>query len=121
MSVTVSTSAQKRNRAAEFVSTVAVPPIKGTLDVQWESTFDRLCHLVSTEGMPVKHRTRYEALMKELTSGTGCTEEEVIAHGLKVRAKLYFAEEHLGRTGALANLVGKEQHAYRLPAVLPAF
>lgn len=119
--MTVSTSAQKRQRAAEFASPVVSPPIKGTLDVAWDSQFDRLCHLVSTEGMPVRHKSRYDALMKELIAGTGCTEEEIIAHGLKVRAKLYFAEEQLGRTGALANLSGKEQHPYRLPPVLPFF
>jgi hypothetical protein len=117
----VTTSAQKRQRAAEFASEAAAFSVKGNLNVQWDSPFDRLCYLVSTEGLPVKHRTRYEALVKELSDGTGCTEEELIAHGLKVRAKLYFAEEHLGRTGALAQLTGKEQYSYRLPSVLPAF
>jgi hypothetical protein len=119
--MTVATSTQKRQRAAEFATAAAAFAVKGTLNVEFDSQFDRLCYLVSTEGMPVRHKSKYDALMKELTEGTGCTEEELIAHGLKVRAKLYFAEEHLGRTGALANLTGKEQHAYRLPAVLPAF
>lgn len=119
--MSIATSAQKRERAAEFTSSAPDFAIKGNLSVQWDSQFDRQCYLVSTEGMPVKHRTRYEALLKELSEATGCTEEEVIAHGLKVRAKLYFAEEHLGRTGALAKLTGKEQHAYRLPPVIPAF
>jgi hypothetical protein len=120
MPVTTS-SAQKRQRAAEFATSAPPFPTKGNLAVQWDSPFDRLCYLVSTEGMPLKHRAKYESLLKELSEGTGCTEEELIAHGLKVRAKLYFAEEHLGRTGVLASLTGKEQHTYRLPAVLPAF
>jgi hypothetical protein len=117
----VVTSAEKRQRAADFAVPVPAFAVKGNLAVEWDSPFDRACYLVSTEGMPVKHRARYDALIKDLSEATGCTEEELIAHGLKVRAKLYFAEEHLGRTGALANLTGKAQHAYRLPAVLPAF
>lgn len=115
------TSDEKRQRAAEFSAPVPAFVIKGNLDVQWDSPFDRACYLISAEGMPVKQKARYAALLKDLSEATGCTEEELIAHGLKVRAKLYFAEEHLGRTGELAKLPAKTQHPYRLPKVLPAF
>lgn len=115
------TSDEKRQRAAGFAALIPAFVVKGNLEVEWDSPFDRACYLVSTEGMATKQKARYAALIKDLSDATGCTEEELIAHGLKVRAKLYFAEEHLGRTGALAKLAAKQQHPYHLPPVLPAF
>jgi hypothetical protein len=71
--------------------------------------------------MARKHRAQYDALMAELTARTGCTEDEVLTHGQKVRSVLYFAEDRLGRQGALAKLVGAQQHPFRLAPVTLAF
>jgi hypothetical protein len=113
----LATSAEKRERAAALAATSTVVPIHGNLDVTWDRPFDRLCYDISASGMARKHRARYDALLAELTSSTGCTEEELVAHGQKVRSVLFFAEDRLGRQGALANLVGQQQHRYRLAPV----
>jgi hypothetical protein len=119
--VTRPSSDEKRQRAAAFPPASATSSTKGALDVVWDSPFDRLCYLVSATDLARKHRLRYDALMTELITGTGCTEDEVLAHGLKVRGLLFFAEDRLARQGALATLVGKERHPYRLACVTPEF
>jgi hypothetical protein len=115
------TSAEKRLRAAAFPPASEAAPTPGALEVVWDSPFDRLCYLVSAADLPLKHASRYAKLMAELMAGSGCTEDELLAHGHKVRAVLFFAEDHLARQGALASLVGKQQHRYRLARVRPAF
>jgi hypothetical protein len=119
--MTLPTSAEKRERAAALTSPSAAVPIPGNLEVLWDSPFDRLCYDVSTSGMARKHGARYDALLADLTTSTGCTEDEVLTHGHKVRSVLFFAEDRLGREGALANLVGQQQHRYRLAPVTLAF
>lgn len=119
--MTQATSAQKRERAASMSLSSARAPIAGTLDVVWDSPFDRLCYDVSASGMARKHRERYDQLMGELIASTGCTEEELLTHGQKVRSMLFFAEDRLGRDGVLARLVGNQQHPYRLAPVTRAF
>ena len=119
--MTLPTSAEKRERAAALAPTSAALPTPGTLDVRWDRPFDRLCYDVSASGMARRHRAQYDVLMAELTSSTGCTEDEVLTHGQKVRSVLYFAEDRLGRQGALATLVGTQQHPFRLAPVTLAF
>jgi hypothetical protein len=119
--MTPSLSAAKRKRAAALALSTARGPIPGTLDVAWDSPFDRLCYEVSASGMARKHRERYDVLLAELTAGTGCTEEELLIHGQKVRSMLFFVEDRLGRAGDLARLVGNQQYPYRLAPVPQAF
>jgi hypothetical protein len=119
--MTSPSSTEKRHRAASLSPGSGPTPTQGSLDIEWESPFDRLCYLLSAPDLARRHRNRYQVLLTELTTGTGCTEEELLAHGLKVRALLFFAEEHLAREGALANLVGTQKHPYRLASVKPAF
>lgn len=113
-----SVQAQKRQRATAFPSVEGATPGCGVLDVQFDSPFDRLCFLISA---PVKNGRRYATLLAELMDGSGCTEEELLAHGHKVRAYLFFAEDRLRKEGKLDGLTGKEKYPYRLPAVTPAF
>lgn len=117
----VLTSAEKRGRAAALSLSSKAAPIPGTLDVSWDSPFDRLCYDVSASGLARKHRERYDALLAELKASTGCTEEELVSHGQKVRSVLFFAEDKLGRSGELARLVGNQQYPYRLAPVTQAF
>ncbi len=119
--MTSQTSDQKRQRAAALPHASAPAATQGLLEVLWDSPFDRLCYLISAANLALKHRARYAALLEELTAGTGCTEEELIAHGMKVRALLFFAEENLARQGLLASLVGRQKYIYRLAPVKPAF
>jgi hypothetical protein len=119
--MTATTSSDKRGRAAALSLTSEHAPIPGTLDVAWASPFDRLCYDISASGMARKHRERYELLMADLTASTGCTEEELLTHGQKVRSVLFFAEDKLGKEGILARLVGNQQHPYRLAPVTQAF
>lgn len=119
--MTAPTSTDKRERAAALSLSSDHAPISGTLDVVWDSPFDRLCYDMSASGMARKHRERYEMLLAELTASTGCTEDELLTHGQKVRSVLFFAEDKLGREGVLARLVGKQQHPYRLAPVTQAF
>lgn len=123
--MTSATQDQKRQRAAAFPddSPLArtVTPASGPLAVEWESTFDRLCYMVAAPDLATKNPRRYQKLIGELTSTTGCTEEEVLAHGNKVRAVLFFAQDNLSRTGELKQLVGRQRYAYRLPRVNPVF
>jgi len=114
-------SAEKRRRAANFPSLPGPTPSAGTLAVRWSSPFDRSCFLVSAPDLATKHPQPYEQLMDQLTSGTGCSEAEILAHGKQVRAMLFFAEDRLARTGALASLVGRQKHEYELGAVKPGF
>lgn len=119
--MTSPTSAEKRQRAATFPPASGATPMRGALDVSWDSPFDRMCYLVAAPDLPIKRPARYDALLQELTAATGCTAEELLAHGNKVRAMLFFAEDRLARSGALAELEGKQKHPYRLPPVVPAF
>jgi hypothetical protein len=115
----------KRQRATTFAGknagqvTVSAPA--GALSVVWESAFDRMCHAVSADDMAVKNARRYRKLMDEIIESTGCTEEEILAHGRKVRAVLFFAQDRLAREGALRHLTGKARYEYRLPPVAHAF
>lgn len=114
-------SYDKRRRAAAFAARPGPTPDVGVLDVHWRSAFDRSCYLVSTPGLAEKHRASYTHLMHDLTTETGCTEAEVLAHGRRVRTLLAFAKEELSRTGVLAGLVGQQKHPYDLPPVAPSF
>lgn len=115
------TSAEKRERAASFSPDTAFPPIPGALDVQWERPFDRLCYDLAASGLARKHRDRYDAILAPLVDGTGCTEDEVLTHGQKVRSMLFFAEDRMGRQGLLGRLGSQQQIKYRLSAVTMAF
>jgi hypothetical protein len=115
------TSAEKRRRAAAFPTLPGPTPSAGSLAVRWASPFDRSCFLVSAPELAAGHQQPYEQLMDQLTTATGCTEAEILTHGHNVRALLFFAEDRLARTGALASLVGRQKHKYELAAVRPAF
>jgi hypothetical protein len=114
-------STDKRRRAASFSPRPGPTPDVGPLDVHWASPFDRACYLVSTPGLAEKHRAGYNHLMRDLTHETGCTPEEIMAHGRRVRNVLAFAKEQLARAGALAHLVGTQKLPYDLHPVTPAF
>lgn len=116
-----STQVQKRERATAFPAAAGAAPGSGLLDVRWDSPFDRLCFLVSAPELAVRNNRRYIKLLTEIMAGTGCTEEEVLAHGNKVRAYLFFAQDRLKREGHLDQLAGKEKYAYQLPPVILAF
>jgi len=115
----------KRQRATSFAGKSkgpgAVSAPAGALSVVWESPFDQMCHAVAAEDLAVKNARRYRKLMDEIIASTGCTEEEVLAHGRKVRAVLFFAQDRLSREGALRHLTGKARYEYRLPPVAHAF
>lgn len=112
---------QKRQRAAAFPPATGAAPSSGLLDVGWDSPFDRLCFMVSSPDLATKNKLRYGKLLAELTTGSACTEDEVLAHGNKVRAVLYFAQERIAREGHLDQLTGREKYAFRLAPVIPAF
>jgi hypothetical protein len=76
---------------------------------------------VSAPDLALKNSRRYTKLLAELVTGSGCTEEEIVAHGNKVRAHLFFAEDRLRKAGHLARLTGREKYSYQLPPVAPAF
>lgn len=116
-----STQEQKRLRATAFSPSKGAAPSCGLLDVQWESAFDRLCFLVSSPDLAIKNQDRYAKLMAEIIAGSGCTEEEVLAHGNKVRAVLFFAQDRAAKDGLLAGLTGRNKLPYKLPPVNPAF
>jgi hypothetical protein len=116
-----SAQAQKRQRATAFPPVNGMTQACGLLDVRWDSQFDRLCFQISAPDLAQKNNRRYLKLLAELTAGSGCTEEEILAHGNKVRAYIYFAQERLKREGQLENLKGKEKYPYQLPPVIPAF
>jgi hypothetical protein len=123
--MTSATQDEKRKRAASFpaegglaAGSTAVP---GPLAVQWDSVFDRMCYMVTSADLAVRNARRYRKLMDEIVAATGCSEDEILAHGNKVRAVLYFAQDRLTKQGALNHLVGKEKFEFRLPPVSPIF
>lgn len=115
----------KRQRATSYASKGkgqgTLSASSGSLSVVWESAFDQMCHAVAADDLAIKNARRYRKLMDEIIESTGCTEEEVLAHGRKVRAVLFFAEDRLSREGALRHLTGKARYEYRLPPVTHAF
>jgi hypothetical protein len=119
--MTASTQVQKRHRAASFPPARGADPTCGLLSVRWDSPFDRLCFMISSPELATKNSRRYATLLEELTTGSGCTEEEVLAHGNKVRAVLFFAHERLRKDGSFGSLAAKEKYLYQLPLVSPAF
>jgi hypothetical protein len=119
--MTSSTQIRKRERASAFPPASGASPGSGLLDVRWGSEFDRLCFLVTAPDLSLKNSRRYTKLLAEIMEGSGCTEEEVLAHGNKVRAYLFFAQDRLEKEGQLRQLKGKEKYVYELPPVVPAF
>jgi hypothetical protein len=119
--MTSSVQEQKRKRASTFPPVTGATPACGLLDVQWDSPFDRLCFLVSAPDLALKNSSRYGKLLEEAMSGSGCTEEEILAHGNKVRAYLFFAQDRLTKEGRLGGLKGSEKYVYQLVPVAPAF
>lgn len=114
-------SYDKRRRAAAFRPRPCPTPDVSPLEVHWANAFDRHCFLVSTPGLPAKHPQAYSHLMRDLMSETGCTEDEILAHGNKVRRHLNFTRDELRRAGAFAGLVGRQVYIYDLAPVRPAF
>jgi hypothetical protein len=119
--MTASIQEQKRKRATAFPPATGAAPACGMLDVQWESSFDRLCYVISGPDLAIKNSNRYTKLLDALMSGSGCTEEEILAHGNKVRAVLFFAQDRLAKEGRLSGLKRSEKYVYQLAPVLPAF
>ena len=121
--MTATSQDTKRQRAAAFTVKGKSSPVanSGSLAVVWESPFDQMCHAVAADDLPIKNACRFRKLMDEIVESTGCTEDEVLAHGRKVRAVLYFAQDRLSREGALRHLSGKARYEYRLPPVTLAF
>jgi len=115
------TQVEKRRRATAFPPASGAAPACGPLDVQWSSPFDRLCFMLSRPDLATRNSRGYAKLLAELTAGSGCTEEELLAHGNKVRAYLFFAEDRLSKQGALDGLTGRQKYPYQLPEVSPAF
>ncbi len=119
--MTTATQSQKRHRAAAFPPAAGPDPACGQLDVRWESPFDRLCFMIAAPDLLIKNSRRYAKLLEEIIAGSGCTEEEILAHGNKVRAVLFFAQDRLTKDGSLNELTGKAKYVYQLPKVIPAF
>lgn len=120
--MTATSQDTKRQRAISYTAKgKSVPVNSRSLSVVWESAFDQMCHAVAADDLAIKNARRYRKLMDEIIESTGCTEEEVLAHGRKVRAVLYFAQDRLAREGALRHLSGKARYEYRLPPVTHAF
>ena len=119
--MTATIQEQKRKRATAFPPATGAAPSCGLLDVQWESSFDRLCYVISGPDLAIKNSNRYAKLLDALVSGSGCTEEEILAHGNKVRAVVFFAQDRLAKEGRLSGLKRSEKYVYQLPPVLPAF
>lgn len=119
--MTTASQDQKRHRASAFPPANGPDPACGQLDVQWESPFDRLCFMIAAPDLEIKNSKRYAKLLEEITTGSGCTEKEILAHGNKVRAVLFFAQDRLTKDGSLDGLTGKAKYTYHLPKVIPAF
>jgi hypothetical protein len=114
-------SFQKRHRAAAFAARPLPTSTVGRLDIRWSSVFDRACFLVTNPPQSARTRISCDRLMRDLTNETGCTRAEILAHGRKVRALLFFAEEQLTRKGELGRLMPGTRYVYHLPAVGHAF
>jgi hypothetical protein len=114
-------SFQKRHRAAAFAARPLPTTTVGRMEVRWSSVFDRACFLVTSPPAGARSRIPCDRLMRDLTNETGCTRAEILAHGRKVRALLFFAEEKLTRSGELGRLLPGARYVYQLPAVGHAF
>lgn len=112
-------STTKRRLAAAFQPRPGPTPDSGALEVRWASAFDRACFLVTTPNLSVRYQGPYEHLMRDLTNATGCTEEEILTHGQKVRRMLQIAEGRLRQNGGLQ--AGRQKQAFDLAAVTPSF
>jgi hypothetical protein len=114
-------SVQKRYRAAAFGSRPKPATVVGRLEVRWSSAFDRACFLISSPPPHPRHRAAYGRLIRDLCNETGCTTAELLAHGRKVHALLFFAQDQLARNGAIARLQPGKKCVHELAAVTPAF
>jgi hypothetical protein len=117
-----SKQAEKRERAAQItfggLLDEVSSPSYGPLDVEFESAFDCATYIVTAEKQPVRNAKKYKELMAFLSEATGCEDEEIIAHGQKVRGLLYFGLDSLRNKGTV---VGKEKIKYPMRTVRPAF
>lgn len=111
---------EKRDRASQVQGSGSelgrAVPNYGPLDVQFDSAFDRACYVLSLPGFITKSPTKYNDLADSLGAQTGCTTEELLNHGEKVRARLWFALDILKRRGPV-----EAKTAYALSATIPAF
>jgi hypothetical protein len=114
-------SVQKHHRVATFAARPMPATLVGRLEVHWGSAFDRACALVTAPKPSPRHRPVYARLLRDLRNETGCTTAELLAHGRKVRALLFFAQEQLTRSGDVAGLPATHKHAFHLPPVTPGF
>jgi hypothetical protein len=117
-----SKQAEKRERAAQIqfggILDEITSPAYGPLEVEFESAFDRATYIVTAEKLPAKNARKHKELMEYLSSATGCDDEEIIAHGQKVRGLLYFGLDSLRNKGSA---LGKERIRYPMRPVKPAF
>lgn len=112
--------ARKRERASQMEWTGPVAerrPDYGPLTVDFGSPFDCGCYMATVETLATKYPDKYSRLVDHLVAETGCTEEELIAHGEKVRAYLYFGLGRMTRDGQTVARKSK----FALPVVRPAF
>lgn len=111
---------EKRDRASKVQPgspEVGRAPLSyGPLQVQFESAFDRACYVLSRPGFGTKHPAKFSDLATALGSETGCTAEELLDHGEKVRARLWFALDFLKRAAPV-----ETNTSYALSATIPAF
>jgi hypothetical protein len=115
------TQLKKRERAARIPAEHPLAgephPAYGPLDVEFGSPFDCICYIATIDNLAVKKPAKYARIVEYLATETGCTVDEVEAHGQKVRATLWFALDRLQRGGeAVARKL-----KYPLPSVRPAF
>jgi hypothetical protein len=117
-----SKQAEKRERAAQVpfggILDEVTSPSYGPLDVEFESAFDCAAYIVTAEKLPARNAKKRKELMDYLNSATGCEEDEIIAHGQKVRGLLYFGLDSLRNKGSA---LGKEKIKYPMRPVRPAF
>jgi len=114
-------SVQKHHRVAVVAARPCPATLVGRLEVHWGSAFDRACFLLASPAPNPRHRPAYARLLRDLANETGCTHPELVAHGRKVRALLFFAQDQLTRSADFAGLPNRHKYVYRLHAVTPAF
>ena len=114
-------SVQKHRRVATFASRPRPATVVGRLEVHWENAFDRACFLVAAPAPNPRQRPAYARLLRDLSNETGCTMAELLAHGRKVRALLFFAQDQLTRRGDVAKLPAGHKCVYLLRPVRPDF
>ena len=119
--MTATIQEQKRKRATAFLPPPAPPLLRDARRAVGEFVRPSLLCDLGTPTSRSRTATATRSCWRRSFPDPVVPREEILAHGNKVRAVLFFAQDRLAKEGRLNGLKRTEKYVYQLAPVLPAF